>query len=282
MKKMLTLMLALAICLSMTACGSSSDTPSDETTDGAGATSDTGDAAGQAAEDEEQPEATNTETPDADSEEDPAVEEPADVSEPAYEVGYSNVEVWTDSIDTTWAQTVVAIQNTGDTNLYLNSSAYDLEAEDGTLVAAQSYVSCFPDVLAPGETGYMYEETTIDNYSGDGALTVIPHLDVENSSVEPVRYEVTDLTVSDDEYLGVSVMGRVANTTDTDGEMVYVTVVLLDANGDPLGLMFTIIDSLAAGDQQGFEATAMSMPDSVNADAVASTEVYAYPYQPNF
>ena len=45
----------------------------------------------------------------------------------AYEISYSNAKVWTNSIGTSWVQTIVEITNTGTTNLYLDSGSYDLE-----------------------------------------------------------------------------------------------------------------------------------------------------------
>lgn len=252
MKKKLSLFLVPVIALSLTACGgpaAPSPSPAAPATSGAVST----------------PETENTQ------------------ESVAYEVTYSNARTWTDSIGSTWVQTIVEIENTGTENLYLGSGAYDLEDAEGTLIAAQTSVSAFPDVIAPGEKGYLYEETTLDNYDQEGTLTVKPRPDVKEATVDLIRYDVTDVSVSDDTYLGVNVLGRVENNTDETGSLVYVTAFFYDANNTMIGSAFTILtEDLAPGSQIGFEITSFSLPDDVTAESIAQTVVYAYPMQMQF
>ena len=201
-----------------------------------------------------------------------------------YEITYSNARVYTDSIGTKWVQSIVEITNTGNDNLYLNSGSYDLEDSNGSLVAAQTMVSAFPDVLAPGEKGYMYEETTLDDYDGDGELTILPRPDVKKATVDLVRYNISDLKVSNDKYSGVKVSGRIENQTSeaTDG-MVYIVAFFYDANGTPIGSAFTILmEDIDAGAKIGFDFSGFSLPDDVTADTISDTIVYAYPLQYQF
>lgn len=204
-------------------------------------------------------------------------------SGPAYETSYSAAKVWTNNIGTTWVQTIVEITNTGDTNLYLSSGAYDLEDSEGSLVAAQTMVSAFPDVIAPGEKGYLYDETTLDDYEGDGNLTVLPRPDVEEATVDLIRYTVSDISVSDGSYGGIDVIGRVENVTEETDNMVYVVAFFYDAESNPIGSAFTIItEDLAPGDKIGFEMSSFSMPSDITTDMIAETVVYAYPSQMQF
>lgn len=201
-----------------------------------------------------------------------------------YEVTYSNARAYTNSIGTTWVQAIVEIENTGSENLYLSSGAYDLEDADGSLIASQSMVSTFPDVIAPGEKGYMYEETTLDEYSGDGNLKIIPRPDVKAAKVDLIRYNISDITVKDDQFSGVKVMGRIENQTSesTDG-MVYIVAFFRNAEGTPIGSAFTILtEDVGAGDKIGFEFSGLSLPDDVTADAITSYDVIAYPMQMQF
>ena len=173
----------------------------------------------------------------------------------AYEISYSNAKVWTNSIGTSWVQTIVEITNTGTTNLYLDS--------------------------APGEKGIMYEETTLDDYSGDGNLTVIARPSVEEANVDLIRYNITDVSVSDDDFFGVNVLGRVENTTDEAATLVYVVAIFYDANNIPIA--FTILpDELAVGSKVGFEFGGFSLPDDFTAANIANTVLYAYPTQYQF
>ena len=248
MKRTLLLSLVLIFALSLSACGSKDVYPTEEP-------------------EKTMQEAEKTETKGA-----------------AYEITYAKANTYKNSIGSTWCQTIVEITNTGADNLYLGTGNYDLEDAGGNLIAAQSTVSCFPGVLAPGEKGYMYEETTLDT-EFDGELTVVPHMDVKTATVDLIRYDTSDLSVKDTEYFGVGTQGYLINNSETaiENEMVYVVVVLYDANDIPIGLEFSILNSnIQAGEKIGFETSALSMPDTVNAGAVASTAVYAYPLQFQF
>lgn len=214
----------------------------------------------------------------------PPKESEPEVQKTAYEITYQNARVWNDSIGTTWVQTIVEITNTGSGNLYLSSGAYDLEDANGTLLASQTMVSAFPSVLAPGEKGYMYEETTLDDYSGDGKITVFPRPDVKEAKVDLIRYNVTDVKVSDDTYGGLKVLGRVENSTDADSDgMVYIVAFFYDASGNPIASAFTILtEDIQSGAKIGFELSAFSLPDDITASSVTETVVYAYPLQMQF
>lgn len=252
-KRALALMLSTALALSLTACG------------------DTGIAEESKAPSE--PSATAEDTP-------APTPEPEDKD--AYEITYSNVKTYTNSIGTTYAQVIVEIENTGTTDLYLSTGSYDLEDENGKLVTSNSMVSTYPDVISPGEKAYMYEEDMLDD-SVDGALTVLPRPSVEKAKVENVRFNVTDVELSADQYGYLKAIGRVENTGSETENMVYIVLILKDSTGTPIGQIFTILmEDLAAGDKIGFEASAMSLPKDVTVESVASYDIYAYPMQMQF
>lgn len=127
MKKYLALLLALSLVFALSACGAESSTDAPDT-----------------------PAPASSEAP-----ADPAPESEAPEAEKpqgaAYEVTYTNAKVWTNSLGTPWVQTIVEITNTGDTDLYLSSGAYDLEDSSGALVTARTMVSAYPNVIVPGE-----------------------------------------------------------------------------------------------------------------------------------
>lgn len=213
----------------------------------------------------------------------PTAEPTAKPEAAEWEVTYKACRTNTNSIGSLWCQVIVEITNTGTVPLYLSSSSYDLEDSTGALVASEKYVSTYPCVIEPGAVGYMYNETILDNGVAGAEYTVVEHLDIEPAKIDGIALEVTDLTVSDDKYSGVKAMGRVNNTTAETQKLVYVVVVLYDAEGTPIGVLDTILmDDLAAGDKVGFEAGALQLPPDVTADRVAETAVYAYPLQYQF
>lgn len=211
----------------------------------------------------------------------------ADVSQqtgPGYEVTYQNARTWTDSIGSVWVQVIVEISNTGSENLYLGSSAYDLEDAGGALISSKTMVSTYPSVLAPGEKGYMYEETILDNYNGDGQLSVVPRLSVEESKVPLIRYDTSDISVSDGSYGDISVLGRLENTTSSSADgLVYIVAFFYDESGAPIGSALNILtDGLESGSKVGFELNEHSMPKDVTSQSIANTVVYSYPLQYQF
>ena len=216
---------------------------------------------------------TNTTPGGQEQEEQPAV---------AYEVTDSRARTWTSGTGTTWVQTIVEITNTGTSNLYLSSGSYDLEDAGGNLVASQTLVSAHPEVLAPGEKGYMYEETTLDE-PVEGELTVLPRESVEEAKVDLIRFPVTEAKLTEGSYGGFKMTGRVENTGEEEEGMVFVTAFLYDAEGVFLGELFTILmEDLAPGDKIGFEMSSYSLPDDVTLESVADFTVYAYPTQYQF
>ncbi|MEG1523983.1 MAG: FxLYD domain-containing protein [Clostridia bacterium] len=211
-------------------------------------------------------------------------EEPATETEnEAFEITYQSARAYTNSIGTTWAQSIVEITNTGSVPLFLSSGAFDLEDADGKLVATSTMVSAYPSVIDVGEKGYMYEEAPLDEEPAS-ALTVLPRPDVEKAKVDLVRFSVTDEELKDGDYgVGLKLLGRVENTSAEAQSSVYVACVLYDAAGAPIGIMFTILmEELAPGAKIGFECNGLSLPEDVTLDAVASHVTYAYPMQMQF
>lgn len=204
-----------------------------------------------------------------------------EVSEVAYEIAYSNARTYTNSIGTIWVQVIVAIQNTGRKDLYLSSGSYDLEDENGRLIASSTMVSAYPNIISPGEIGFMYEETILDT-AVDGSLVVQPRLSVKESKRENIRFAVTDLEFSTDILGGLKALGRVENTSNTESSMTYIVIILADESGNPIGQLFTILtENLAPGAKVGFEASDFSLPDDVM-DATVYYIAYAYPLQMQF
>jgi hypothetical protein len=205
-------------------------------------------------------------------------------TEVAYELGYVGAKTWENSIGTVWVQVIFEVKNTGTADLYLSSGACDLEDASGSLVAAKKMISVYPDTIAPGESAIYYEETTLDDFSAGTALTVIPRPDVAKAKHEVIRLPVSDTKLQEEQYFGLKLIGRVENnTSDVMDGMTYVSAVLRDADGLPLGVMFTIImDDIAVGDKVGFECSGLSLPDGVTLESVASFDVAAYPLQMQF
>lgn len=204
-------------------------------------------------------------------------------NEKSYEITYQKSRAWTNSIETMWIQTIIEITNTGDSSLFLDSGAYDLEDADGKLITSRTMVSVYPQIIEPGEKAYYYEETTLDDPVDVEELVVIPRPDIKKSKTENIKLTTSDVEIKNDEYSGVKMIGRVENNTDEVQNMVYVSAILYDSDGNPIGQIFTILmEEINPGDKIGFEASAFSLPDDITAESVANYEIFAYPSQYQF
>ena len=199
-----------------------------------------------------------------------------------WEVGQGRALTYTDSIGSTWVQIMVPVTNTGDRNLYMSSGTMDLEDSSGHLVDSESLVPFFPEVLAPGETGWYYEETTLDS-AVNSELSVVPHVDIKEAKVDCIRYEASDIAFTDEKFGGLKATGRVTNSTAEDGSLVHVVVFLFDAEENLVGQTYTILDGdLKAGESMGFSTSTFGTNDAVNVDTVTSYRLFAYPEQFQF
>ena len=199
-----------------------------------------------------------------------------------WEVGQGRALTYADSIGSTWVQISVPVTNTGDRNLYMGSGTMDLEDASGHLVDSKKLVSFYPQVLAPGETGWYYENTLLDS-APSSELAVIPHVDVREAKVECIRYEASDISFTDEKYGGLKATGRITNTTAQDESMAYVVVFLFDAEDNLVGQTFTILnDDLKAGDTMGFSTHSFGSNDGINVDEVTGYRLFAYPQQFQF
>lgn len=199
-----------------------------------------------------------------------------------WEVGQGRVLTYTNSIGTTRAQIAVPVTNTGDRNLYIGSGTMDLEDASGHLVDSKKLVPFYPQVLAPGETGWYYDEAILDA-APSSELSVIPHVEIREATVECIRFEASDISFTEEKFGGLKATGRITNTTAQDESMIYVVVYLFDAEENLVGQTFTILTGdLKAGETIGFSTNSFGDNDGINADAITSYRLFAYPAQFQF
>ena len=209
----------------------------------------------------------------------PAAKTPA--AEPSYEVTMQRATTWVSGTGSHWVQIVAAIENTGSANLYLSSGAYDLEDASGALVRSGKMVSEYPDVLAPGETGYLYDTALLDE-PVEGELTLLARPDADKARVNLIRYETSDIDLTMDKYGDLKIKGRVENTTTEPSDLTQIVAALYDEDGEFLGLGFTFVDeTLEPGMKVGFTINVMELPESLLEQA-ATCRVWAYPVQYNW
>ena len=197
-----------------------------------------------------------------------------------YEVGASTIDTWTDSIGSKWMKIAVPVTNTGTADLYLDDISVDIESSTGSLLETKSMINGYPEYLKPGETGYYYTATS--RSFTDTNVKVVPHCNAEKATNDVLRYKITDVSITADQYYGVKVMGRVENTTTKKGSLDKIAACLFDANGKLICVAFTYLENdLAVGAKVGFSMTPFAFRNFTPED-IASYEVYGYPTQFNW
>ncbi len=209
--------------------------------------------------------------------------EPVNTPKSSCDIGEGTVVLYQNSLDYCKAIIGVPIYNSGETNLYLSSATVDLKDETGHLVDSIKYVYFYPQVLQPGETAWGFEEESISQKT-ESALTTFPHVDVKEATVPCIRYEVSDVTISNEKFLGVEVTGQVTNTTTSEADNVEVVILLFDNDNNLISASHTNIDgTIQPGESRGFSASShLSTYDGLKAENIKTYIVYAYPYQYQF
>lgn len=204
--------------------------------------------------------------------------------EASYEVTYQNISFHQDSIGTLWSQAIVEVTNTGNNNLYLDYSSYELTAEDGTIIhtTSNSFIP-YPQIIEPGEKGYYYEEQTMDSQTPTNGITITPHISAKAATVENLRMEVSNTEIYDKDMGGIDVHGKIKNTTGAEQSNVYVAAILFNADGQPIGQLFTVlVNTLQPDEEIGFELEPMGLPESITRSSIADYKIFAYPEQFQF
>lgn len=201
----------------------------------------------------------------------------------SYEIVDTFYNIGTNSIGTLWIECFTIVENTGTSNIYLSSGSFDIELTSGKLVDTIKLVSVYPQVIAPGERAIYHESTTFDKGDLDTKYKIVPKIDVMRATVPMIRYEVSDVTLSEDRYGYINVVGRVTNHTEEEEGLCYVAIFLYNKQKEIIALDFTIIsEDIAPGERASFENTFTQDSFGVDFDDVASYEIIAYSHQYQF
>lgn len=195
---------------------------------------------------------------------------------------YTPIEYYTN----TYAGFIFAeVTNTGDKNVAFASGIFEILNEDGEALESADVWSCYPDVLAPGETGYIFRYDTVDDVKSvedipDYTLTVSGKSSTDEA---PIRLTASAVVNEVEYWRSTIYQVTVTVTNDTDATVYEPTVVyaLYDADGKLLYSDRTSLYNLGIPAGQTVEVV-MNVTDSfmsVWADAgVAPTTTQAIAY----
>ena len=199
-----------------------------------------------------------------------------------YEITHTTFIHYTNSIDKEEYCGIVEIKNTGSSYIYLKDCTFDFEDDEGHLLQADKMISNAPDVIAPGECGYFFNDGYLDDVvSLENGINLVPNFTVEVAKKGKdaiVDYEVTDLDIRDNDYgIGVKVTGRVTNNTSEDTSSIDVKIIAIffDSNGEILDVGYCYADEMSAGGKASFEVSTMFGNSEFSVEDVAEYKVIA-------
>jgi len=140
--------------------------------------------------------------------------------------GYSNVYVYV----------YAEVTNAGDKNVQYSDGLFEVYDADGNVLESTTYLSCYPEYLAPGEVGYLYgylsiKDTTDTSVAADYMLNVTGKGSNENPThylpAEAV-YEKVETSYSSYDY----VYSTVTNDLDSTVREYRTVIALYDAEGN--------------------------------------------------
>ena len=238
---------------------------------------------------DKQPSATETPTSEAPVSEpasteptttEPVSTEPSETEPPEpYEIVGNRVQVYQVSSGTIWALAIISVENTGTESLWLDYAAITLKTVTGKEVAVMDSVSAYPQILAPGETGYYCDTMALDLADKDTLIATM-EADIQPTDREQLRYNFADVTLNDTPFGGMLLEGTVENNTETDGDLVCVCAIMFDEALYPIGFISGYLDgSLGAGESASFSYESFMLPEGLESKFVYRYTLFGFPLE---
>lgn len=206
--------------------------------------------------------------------------EQVNIDEPQFEISYQDVSFYTSEYGDIYAKSLVEVTNTGDSDLYLDYSSYELTSGDGSVIHTVSGMfTPYPTVISAGEKGYYYDYVLMDAGTPTEGISITPHIKAAVATIENTRLETSGIEIFDKEYGGIDIHGMVTNPTDSVQESVTVSAVVFDNSQQPIGILSSYLDSVQPGESMGFEIESYTIPDNITKADIADCKVLAFPYQ---
>ena len=259
MKRILCVLLALCLLLALAACRTEK-TP-EETSRPTETQSPT--------EPSETEEPTQTTAPEESTDDTQTPDAPSEELQWAYS--------YADDMGRIWAMGFAKVTNDTDSPILTEPCTFRFCDESGAELFTAKDVSCYPQVLPIGETGYYFEIV-------ETGLAEVTPLKLIVEGGEPVtfkggiRYETEKVSMANSPYGGIVISGEVRNSTPDTGELVCVAAVIYDAADKPLCVLSTILsETLEPNGTAAFSLENYDLPPELNVSEAASFEIFAYP-----
>lgn len=195
-----------------------------------------------------------------------------------YEITKQYFNSYTNILDSKQGAAYVEIENTGTVPIYLKEGKFTFDDNNGHLIKSEDYISNCPDVIKPGEKGYFYDDyIQLDDVDVSNGLVFKPIVKLEEAKnpEKIIDYSVSDLGIREDKYFTCKITGRVNNNSTEELKYLLIYVLLLDKDGNVLGITGSVVTNVAAKAVESFEVSGDFFRDDVNYDEIADYKVIA-------
>lgn len=203
--------------------------------------------------------------------------------ESSIEIISERFHTWQGLGDTTYTVYLAEVLNTGTTNVGLSSFSLDLEDVDGKLLNASSYITTYPDVVAPGEKMYIYHQVG-KNVPPDRLGRVIWHYRLKEFAEPRPVPTVAVSEISLDKFGKSPLLTcRIENTGTEETGYIRLYAVLRNSDGEFIAILEgPIIDSLLPGEKKGVKTSSATFYDYDYPLESLTCEVHLYYRTLNF
>lgn len=201
----------------------------------------------------------------------------------AFEITYQNCSIYeSDYGSSSYYSAIVEIRNTGSVNLRLDDATFDFEDRNGHLLETKSYVSCDPDIIAPGEKGYFYSSGSLDYVTSMSDCIFKSTVKAVKAKNSVIPYAISDLSLAQPYPSSVEIKGRITNPTKEENGA-WVFFVLYRSDGTPITAGGTNVFDLLAGETRSFSRSFFPYElGNIEPSEVASYKVCSSKYQYQF
>ena len=162
------------------------------------------------------------------------------------------------------ADVVVQVKNTGDVPLVMASPTIRIADESGKVIVDESGNGLMtgPSYLRVGDVGFIYTSGPLPlpagyfpgyNYTAQASADL-------NACKEVYEYPLSNLKISEDGSGVPIVTGTVTNDDSVKADLIELTAVFLDNDGNVLGVATDIVVNVAPGESKDFTIDGYTLP----------------------
>ena len=177
------------------------------------------------------------------------------------------------------ADVAIEVINTSDVPLVLGAPYIKIANESGTVIVNEGGNGIFtgPSYLRPGDIGFIYTSGPLPLPSGYfPGYNYLAQASADLTACKEVwEYPISNKSISEDAFGAPTVSGTVTNDDTEKADLIEVTAIFLDNEGNLLGVASDIVVNLAPGESTNFTIDGSSLPVGCTMAVISDYDVIA-------